>query len=49
MSSPILVTGGTGTLGQLVVGRLRDAGHDLRVLSRSSRAAEDGIEFLTGA
>jgi uncharacterized protein YbjT (DUF2867 family) len=28
------VTGGTGTLGRLMVPRLRDAGYDLRVLSR---------------
>jgi uncharacterized protein YbjT (DUF2867 family) len=31
---PFLVTGGTGTLGRLIVPRLRDAGHDVRVLSR---------------
>ena len=48
MTSPILVTGGTGTLGRLVVRRLRDAGSNVRVLSRRSRAAEDGIEFVTG-
>jgi uncharacterized protein YbjT (DUF2867 family) len=36
MDSPILVTGGTGTLGRLVVARLRDAGRHVRVLSRSS-------------
>ena len=48
MTLPILVTGGTGTLGRLVVRRLRDAGCELRVLSRRSRAAEDGIEFVTG-
>jgi uncharacterized protein YbjT (DUF2867 family) len=48
MTSPILVTGGTGTLGRLVVRHLRDAGYELRVLSRRSRAAEDGIEFVTG-
>src|SRR5215203_1972467 len=48
MTSPILVTGGTGTLGRLVVRRLRDAGCDVRVLSRRSRAAEDGIEFVAG-
>ena len=48
MTSPILVTGGTGTLGRLVVRRLRDAGCDVRVLSRRSRAAEDDIEFVTG-
>jgi uncharacterized protein YbjT (DUF2867 family) len=48
MASPILVTGGTGTLGRLVVPRLRDAGCDIRVLSRRSREGEDGIEFVTG-
>src|SRR5215204_6221322 len=48
MTSPILVTGGTGTLGRLVVRRLRDAGCDVRVLSRRSHEAEDGIQFLTG-
>ena len=52
---PVLVTGGTGTLGRLVVARLRAAGRDVRVLSRRSReggagSKEDGedIEFLTG-
>jgi uncharacterized protein YbjT (DUF2867 family) len=44
----ILVTGGTGTLGRLVVPRLRDAGHKLRVLSRRGREAVEGIEFVTG-
>ena len=34
MTSPILVTGGTGTLGRLIVRRLREAGYDVRVLSR---------------
>jgi uncharacterized protein YbjT (DUF2867 family) len=34
MTSRILVTGGTGTLGRHVVPRLRDAGCDVRVLSR---------------
>jgi uncharacterized protein YbjT (DUF2867 family) len=48
MTSPILVTGGTGTLGSLVVPRLRDAGRTVRVLSRSSREAEEGIDFVTG-
>jgi uncharacterized protein YbjT (DUF2867 family) len=42
------VTGGTGTLGRLVVPRLQDAGFDLRVLSRSSRESTEGIEFVTG-
>src|SRR5215216_384721 len=47
-NGPILVTGGTGTLGRLVVPRLRDAGCKLRVLSRRSREAGEGIEFMTG-
>jgi len=34
MNEEILVTGGTGTLGRFVVARLRDAGRDVRVLSR---------------
>jgi uncharacterized protein YbjT (DUF2867 family) len=45
---PILVTGGTGTLGRLVGPRLRDAGAKVRVLTRSRREAEGGIEFVTG-
>jgi uncharacterized protein YbjT (DUF2867 family) len=48
VTSPILVTGGTGTLGRLVVRRLRDAGCDVRVLSRRGHEAEEGIEFVTG-
>jgi uncharacterized protein YbjT (DUF2867 family) len=55
MASPILVTGGTGTLGRLVVPRLRNAGCDVRVLSRGGRDGgetieEDrgGIEFVAG-
>ena len=48
MTSRILVTGGTGTLGQHVVPRLRAAGCDVRVLSRHTREAADGIEYVTG-
>jgi uncharacterized protein YbjT (DUF2867 family) len=48
MKSLILVTGGTGTLGRLVVPRLREAGCTVRVLSRRSREAGEGIEFVTG-
>jgi uncharacterized protein YbjT (DUF2867 family) len=44
----MLVTGGTGTLGRLVVPRLRDAGRTVRVLSRSTREAGEGVEFVTG-
>jgi uncharacterized protein YbjT (DUF2867 family) len=50
--SPILVTGGTGTLGRLVVARLRDAGCTVRVLRRRNREREQGgeeaVEFVTG-
>jgi uncharacterized protein YbjT (DUF2867 family) len=39
----ILVTGGTGTLGRLVVARLRQAGRQVRVLSRGKREDREGI------
>jgi uncharacterized protein YbjT (DUF2867 family) len=45
---PILVTGGTGTLGRLVVPLLTDAGRGVRVLSRRSRGSGEGIEFVPG-
>ena len=45
---PILVTGGTGTLGQHVVPRLRQAGCTLRVLSRRSPSTADGLEYVIG-
>ncbi len=48
IATPILVTGGTGTLGRHVVEQLRDTGRDVRVLSRQSRESEDSVEFLTG-
>jgi uncharacterized protein YbjT (DUF2867 family) len=48
MTAPILVTGGTGTLGRAVVARLRDAGAQIRVLSRSRTGTQDGIRYLTG-
>src|ERR687893_839091 len=48
MTSPILVTGGTGRLGRIVVRRLRDAGSNVRALSRRSHEADAGIEFMTG-
>jgi uncharacterized protein YbjT (DUF2867 family) len=47
MTSPILVTGGTGTLGRHVVTQLRAAGRDVRVLSRHRHASGDGIEHVT--
>jgi uncharacterized protein YbjT (DUF2867 family) len=48
MTSSILVTGGTGTLGRLVVKHLREAGSDVRVLTRKSRDPEPGLQFITG-
>lgn len=45
---PVLVTGGTGTLGRQVVPLLRDAGLDLRILSRRTHEPEPGIEYVTG-
>jgi uncharacterized protein YbjT (DUF2867 family) len=48
MTSPILVTGGTGTLGRLVVPRLRDASCDIRVLSRQNHEAAGGVEYVKG-
>ena len=48
VTSPLLITGGTGTLGRLVVPRLREAGRLVRVLSRSSHRSGDGIELMVG-
>src|SRR5688500_1725322 len=47
MATPILVTGGTGTLGRHVVRRLREAGREVRVLTRGDRSAEPGITCVT--
>lgn len=48
MTGPILVTGGTGTLGRLVVPPLLDAGCKVRVLSRHGREPGNGVEYLVG-
>src|SRR5512142_547989 len=48
MTPPILVTGGTGTLGRQVVPLLRQGGHSLRVLTRQARQSGDGVRYLTG-
>ena len=45
MTAPLLVTGGTGTLGRLLVPLLRSAGADVRVLSRQPR---DGASSVVG-
>ncbi|MER7753131.1 NAD(P)H-binding protein [Kitasatospora sp. NPDC097643] len=44
--TPVLVTGGTGTLGRQVVPLLRAAGRTVRVLSRHDREATDGVSHV---
>ena len=48
MTAPILLTGGTGTLGRLVTPLLTGAGRRVRVLSRGSHQPGDGVEYVTG-
>lgn len=48
MTAPILLTGGTGTLGRLVAPLLVDAGREVRVLSRSSHADGGGVQYVLG-
>lgn len=48
MTSPILLTGGTGTLGRRLLPLLWAAGREVRVLSRSAHAPGDGITYATG-
>ena len=36
-NAPVLITGGTGFVGQALVKRLIDAGHRVRVVTRSAR------------
>jgi uncharacterized protein YbjT (DUF2867 family) len=50
MPQPILVTGASGTLGRAVVGRLLDAGHQVRALSRQPRppGRSSGARWVTG-
>lgn len=47
-AAPILVSGGTGTLGRLVVKRLEESGTTVRVLSRRDHEGRDGVQFITG-
>jgi uncharacterized protein YbjT (DUF2867 family) len=48
MTTSILVTGGTGTLGRPLAQRLRDAGASVTVLSRRPREAAEGIRYTAG-
>jgi uncharacterized protein YbjT (DUF2867 family) len=45
---PILVTGGTGTLGRLVVAHLRDRGLRVRAVSRHGHEGGELVEYVTG-
>jgi uncharacterized protein YbjT (DUF2867 family) len=47
-ASEILVTGGSGSLGGRVVNRLRDAGREVRVLSRGGRPGMVRGDLMTG-
>lgn len=47
-TAPVLVTGGTGTLGRHLVPRLLEAGCRVRVLSRASRESVADVEFVIG-
>ena len=47
MTSPVLVTGGTGRLGRSVVARLAGAGREVRVLARRERDAQPQVTFFT--
>ena len=48
MTSPIVVTGGTGRLGQRVVARLVAVGCDVRVLARHQKDSPPEVTFFTG-
>src|ERR1700733_10694135 len=48
MTSPVLVTGGTGRLGRSVVDRLVDAGLEVRVLARRQRDTQPPVTFFAG-
>ena len=48
MTSPVLVTGGTGRLGRSVVARLVEVGQDVRVLARRQRDTQPQVTFFTG-
>lgn len=45
VSDPVVVTGGTGTLGQLVVSRLREQGRRVQILTRHTGSDQAGVEY----
>ncbi len=44
----VALTGGTGFVGGHVLGRLRAAGHEVRALTRTPRAADPDVTWVTG-
>ncbi|MGH8966967.1 MAG: SDR family oxidoreductase, partial [Actinomycetes bacterium] len=48
MTAPVLLTGGTGTLGRPVLALLRHAQRPVRVLSRQPHEPADGVEYAIG-
>jgi uncharacterized protein YbjT (DUF2867 family) len=48
MSSHVLVTGATGSLGKKVVGAATEAGHRVRALSRRSHVGYSGVHWAQG-
>lgn len=47
-NTSVLLTGGTGTLGRLVLARLRRAGAKTRILSRREHTDEEAVEYVMG-
>lgn len=48
VTGDILVTGGTGNIGRHTVPLLREAGREVRILTRRPHAADDGIQYVQG-
>ena len=48
MPAPVLITGGTGTLGRLVASLLSGTGSPVRTLSRHPQPASAGVEHVIG-
>jgi uncharacterized protein YbjT (DUF2867 family) len=46
--TPILVTGGTGTLGRHLIPQLLARGESVRVLSRQAQPTSSGVEYVVG-
>ncbi len=44
----LAITGGTGFVGKVVLGKALAAGHDVRALTRRPQAAHSGLEWIAG-